>query len=167
MNSDKLLEDLESLVMNASKMPFTNKKMVEEEEILQIIDDLKESMPAELEQAKKVLSEKDKIISDAQHHAESMVAQAKDYIAKLTEESELVRQAQEHANQIIQNANDSSEQLKNSSITYAGDVVKSCARLPLPTPVQSCSVKAVSTSTMTRPSAVLWGPSSRFLSSRT
>ena len=90
----------------------------------QIIDDLKESMPAELEQAKKVLAEKDKIISDAQHHAESMVAQAKDYIAKLTEESELVRQAQEHANQIIQNANDSSEQLKNSSITYAGDVLK-------------------------------------------
>ena len=66
MNSDKLLEDLESLVMNASKMPFSNKKMVEEEEILQIIDDLKESMPAELEQAKKVLAEKDKIISDAQ-----------------------------------------------------------------------------------------------------
>ena len=54
MNSDKLLEDLESLVMNASKMPFSNKKMVEEEEILQIIDDLKESMPAELEQAKKI-----------------------------------------------------------------------------------------------------------------
>lgn len=25
MNSDKLLEDLESLVMNASKVPFTNK----------------------------------------------------------------------------------------------------------------------------------------------
>ena len=124
MNWDKLLEDLEILVMSASKMPFSNKKMVEEEEILQIIDDLKESMPAELEQAKKVLAEKDKIISDAQHHAESMVAQAKDYIAKLTEESELVRQAQEHANQIIQNANDSSEQLKNSSITYAGDVLK-------------------------------------------
>ena len=44
MNSDKLLEDLESLVMNASKVPFTNKKMIEEEELLQLIDDLKESM---------------------------------------------------------------------------------------------------------------------------
>ena len=91
MNSDKLLEDLESLVMNASKVPFTNKKMVEEEEILQIIDDLKESMPAELEQSKKILAERDKVIADAQHHADGMVAQAKDYIAKLTEESELVR----------------------------------------------------------------------------
>ena len=124
MNSDKLLEDLESLVMNASKMPFTNKKMIEEEELLQIIDDLKESMPSELEQSKKVLAERDKIISDAQHHADSMVAQAKDYIAKLTEESELVRPAQEHANQNIQNANQSSEELKSSSITYAGDVLK-------------------------------------------
>ena len=107
MNSDKLLEDLESLVMNASKVPFTNKKMI-----------------AELEQSKKVLAEKEKIIADAQHHADSMVAQAKDYIAKLTEESELVRQAQEHANQIILNANQSSEELKSSSITYAGDVLK-------------------------------------------
>lgn len=124
MNSDKLLEDLESLVMNALKVPFTNKKMIEEEELLQIIDDLKESMPTELEQSKKVLAEKEKIIADAQHHADSMVAQAKDYIAKLTEESELVRQAQEHANQIILNANQSSEELKSSSITYAGDVLK-------------------------------------------
>lgn len=86
--------------------------MVEEEEILQIIDDLKESMPAELEQSKKILAERDKVIADAQHHADGMVAQAKDYIAKLTEESELVRQAQERANQVIQTANDSSEQLK-------------------------------------------------------
>ena len=45
------------------------KKMVEEEEILQIIDDLKESMPAELEQSKKILAERDKVIADAQHHA--------------------------------------------------------------------------------------------------
>jgi cell division septum initiation protein DivIVA len=124
MNSDKLLEDLESIVMNSSKMPFSNKKMVDEEEIMQIVDELKESMPAELDQAKKVLAEKDKIIADAQRHADSMVAQAKDYIAKLTEESELVRQAQEHANQIILNANQSSDELKSSSITYAGDVLK-------------------------------------------
>lgn len=124
MNSDKLLEDLESIILNASKMPFTNKKVVEEEEILQIIDDLKVCMPDELDQSKKVLAERDKIIADAQRHADSMVAQAKDYIAKLTEESELVRQSQEHANLIIANANQSSEDLKNSSITYAGDVLK-------------------------------------------
>lgn len=98
--------------------------MIEEEELLQIIDDLKASMPEELEQSQKVLAEKDKIIADAQRHADSMVAQAKDYIAKLTEESELVRQAQEQANQIVVSATKSSDELKSSSITYAGDVLK-------------------------------------------
>ena len=124
MNAEKLLEDLESVVMNASKMPFTNKKVVDEEELLAIVDELKGAMPEEGEQSRKVLAERDKIIADAQRHADSMVAQAKDYIAKLTEESEIVRQSQEHASQIIQNANQSSEELKNSSITYAGDVLK-------------------------------------------
>ena len=124
MNSEKLLEDLESIVVNASKMPFTNKKVVDEEELLSIVDELKGAMPDEVEQARKVLAERDKIIADAQRHADSMVAQAKDYIAKLTEESEIVRQSQEHANQIIQNANHSSEDLRNSSVTYAGKVLQ-------------------------------------------
>ena len=39
MNAEKLLEDLESVVMNASKMPFTNKKVVDEEELLAIVDE--------------------------------------------------------------------------------------------------------------------------------
>ena len=115
MNSEKLLEDLESIVVNASKMPFTNKKVVDEEELLSIVDELKGAMPDEVEQARKVLAERDKIIADAQRHADSMVAQAKDYI---------VRQSQEHANQIIQNANHSSEDLRNSSVTYAGQVLQ-------------------------------------------
>ena len=124
MNSEKLLEDLESIVVNASKMPFTNKKVVDEEELLSIVDELKGAMPDEVEQARKVLAERDKIIADAQRHADSMVAQAKDYIAKLIEEGEIVRQSQEHANQIIQNANHSSEDLRNSSVTYAGQVLQ-------------------------------------------
>ena len=41
-----------------------------------------------------------------------------------TAESELVKQAQEQANQIINAANQSSDELKASSIQYAGDVLK-------------------------------------------
>lgn len=124
MKTDKLLEDLESAILSSSKVPFSDKRMVEEEEIMQILDEIKESLPLEMDEARKVVAEKEKILADAQRHADSMVAQAKDYIAKITEESEMVRQAQEQANQIIGNANQSSEELKNSSITYAADVLK-------------------------------------------
>ena len=124
MKTDKLLDDLENVIASGSRVPFSNKRMVEEEEVMQILDAIKESLPLEVEESRKVIADREKILAEAQRHADSMVSQAKDYIAKLTEESELVRQSQEQANQIITYANQSSEELKNSSIVYAGDVLK-------------------------------------------
>ena len=79
----------------------------------------------ELEESRRIVADKDKVLADAQRQAETLIDQTKgDYIAKLTAESELVKQAQEQTNQIINAANQSSEELKSSSIQYAGDVLK-------------------------------------------
>lgn len=124
MKTEKLLEELENLIETSSHMPLTNKKMIEEEDIMRLVDALTESLPLELEESRRIVAERDRIIAEGQQQAEALVAQAKEYIQKLTEESELVKQAQEHANHIIAEANKSSEELKNSSIRYASDVFK-------------------------------------------
>ena len=124
MKTEKLLEELENLIETSSHMPLTNKKMIEEEDIMRLVDALTESLPLELEESRRIIAERDRIIAEGQQQAEALVAQAKEYIQKLTEESELVKQAQEHANHIIAEANKSSEELKNSSIQYASDVFK-------------------------------------------
>ena len=124
MKTEKLLEELENLIETSSHMPLTNKKMIEEEDIMRLVDALTESLPLELEDSRRIVAERDRIIAEGQQQAEALVAQAKEYIQKLTEESELVKQAQEHANHIIAEANKSSEELKNSSIQYASDVFK-------------------------------------------
>lgn len=124
MKTEKLLEELENLIETSSHMPLTNKKMIEEEDIMRLVDALTESLPLELEESRRIVAERDRIIAEGQQQAEALVVQAKEYIQKLTEESELVKQAQEHANHIIAEANKSSEELKNSSIQYASDVFK-------------------------------------------
>ena len=124
MKTEKLLEELENLIETSGHMPLTNKKMIEEEDIMRLVDALTESLPLELEESRRIVVERDRIIAEGQQQAEALVAQAKEYIQKLTEESELVKQAQEHANHIIAEANKSSEELKNSSIQYASDVFK-------------------------------------------
>ena len=124
MKTEKLLEELENLIETSSHMPLTNKKMIEEEDIMRLVDALTESLPLELDESRRIVAERDRIIAEGQQQAEALVAQAKEYIQKLTEESELVKQAQEHANHIIAEANKSSEELKNSSIQYASDVFK-------------------------------------------
>ena len=124
MKTEKLLEELENLIETSGHMPLTNKKMIEEEDIMRIVDALTESLPLELEESRRIVAERDRIIAEGQKQAEALIEQAKEYIQKLTEESELVKQAQEHANNIIAEANKSSDELKNSSVQYACDVLK-------------------------------------------
>ena len=124
MKTEKLLEDLENLIENSGHIPMTSKRVIEEEEVMRILDSINESLPLELEESRRIVAEKEKILADARRQADTLIVQAKDYIAKLTEESELVKQAQDHASQIITAANQSSEELKNSSIQYAADVLR-------------------------------------------
>lgn len=124
MDTKKLLEELEFVVLNAKEIPFSSKKMVDQDEVVRIIEAISSSLPNELDSAKRVVAEKEQIILDAQKQAENIIAQAKDYIAKITEESELVKNAQERANEIITCANESAENMKESALVYATDVLK-------------------------------------------
>ena len=124
MDTRKLLEELENVINNASEVPFTNKKMVDKDEVARLIDAINQSLPNELESARRIVADKERIMLDAEKKAEDTVARAKDYIARITEESELVKQAQERANEVISSANQSAEELRSSSITYATDVLK-------------------------------------------
>lgn len=124
MNTEQLLEDLETLVETSNRIPMTTKRMVEEDEMMRIIDSIQESLPLELEESRRIVAEKDSVLADAKKQAEDLIAQAKEYISKLTAESEIVKAAQEQANEIIANANKSSEELRNSSVQYGADVLK-------------------------------------------
>ena len=124
MNTEQLLEELETLVETSNRIPMTTKRMVEEDEMMRIIDSIQESLPLELEESRRIVAEKDAVLADAKKQAEDLIAQAKEYISKLTAESEIVKAAQEQANEIIANANKSSEELRNSSVQYGADVLK-------------------------------------------
>ncbi len=124
MDTKKLLAELESVVKNAGDVPFTNKKMVDKEDIIRIIDAINQSLPNELDNAKRVVADKERILLEAEKKADDQIAQAKDYIARITDENELVKQAQDRANQIITSANQAAEELETKSITYASDVMK-------------------------------------------
>lgn len=124
MNTEQLLEELETLVETSNRIPMTTKRMVEEDEMMRIIDSIQESLPLELEESRRIVAEKDAVLVDAKKQAEDLIAQAKEYISKLTAESEIVKAAQEQANEIIANANKSSEELRNSSVQYGADVLK-------------------------------------------
>ena len=124
MDTRKLLEELDYVVMNGREVPLTNKRLVDQDEVARIIDAINSSLPNELENAKRIVADKERVMMDAQKQAETIIAQAKDYIAKITEESELVKNAQERANEIIANANQTADTMQQNALEYATDVFK-------------------------------------------
>ena len=56
-----LLDDLEEILANASKVPFSEKAIVDSDEIRSIVDDIRLSMPKDIQQAKWVKDEQDRI----------------------------------------------------------------------------------------------------------
>ena len=61
----QLLDELEDILETASKVPFSDKAIVDSEEISQIISDIRLSMPKDIQQAQWVKDEQDRIINEA------------------------------------------------------------------------------------------------------
>lgn len=124
MRFEEVLNELENLLLDASRIPLTNKRVIEELELARIMDELRDSLPEELEQAREILQQRQRILDEAQDEARHIVDQAKQYVLRLTEENVITKQAQEQANEIVVQAQQMSEQLKKDSVQYAHDVFR-------------------------------------------
>ncbi|MGI6092973.1 MAG: ATP synthase F0 subunit B [Veillonellaceae bacterium] len=124
MSIDEILEELENLLIDASRVPFTNKRIVEEDDLARIIDDLREALPSDIAEAKRIISERKRILDDAHKEGQNIIDQAKNYVMKLTDENVITQQAQESASGIIAEAQKSARSLQSDAVGYADDVFK-------------------------------------------
>ena len=143
----ELFEELESIINNASSIPFSQKSGIDKNEILGIIGEIKVLIPEEVKQATWINKERHKIISDAKQEASELVEQANkeservrqeynnnreelkknsDEIVKaLIEASEPVVQAEQQAKAIIDKAERVANEIRIGSIEYADNILSS------------------------------------------
>lgn len=124
MSIEEILNEMDELLLDSRHLPFTNKIAVEENDLVVLIDKLRELIPEEINEANNLLQERENIIKDAKCEADRIVEQAKSYAIKLTDNHEIVKMAQEQANTIIEQAKKNSRELKADSMNYADEVFK-------------------------------------------
>jgi len=122
MKIEEILSEMEAIILESPRVPFTNKRVIEEDDLAGVMDELRDALPNELTDAKRIIADRQRLLDDAQHEAKNIVEQAQTYAAKLVDEDVITRQAQEQANEFVQQANNSAEKLRNDSIRYAEDV---------------------------------------------
>ncbi|MCQ2551079.1 MAG: ATPase [Clostridia bacterium] len=123
MNVLDLLDDIEILVDDAPGLPLTGKIMVDKEELLRIVEEIRTSLPDDVQQARWVKDEKNRILQDAKDEFEKIILEAKKQADYLVETDEITTRAKNKANEIMTEAEENSKMLKMKTYRYVDDIL--------------------------------------------
>ena len=119
-----LLETLEEMLENSKSIPFSTKGVVNKEEMLEIIKEIRLKLPDELKQAKWVKEERQRILAESQKEADDIVKEAENRIISMIDEHEITRKAYEQKAEIIETANEMSREISKGTKDYADSILQ-------------------------------------------
>lgn len=122
---EKLLNEIEELLDSAWQLPMSGgKSVVDIKKIAKILVEIKENLPMEIVQARKIVQDRSSIIENARSEAENMLKTAEEKVRNMLNNSEIMRVAQSKAESIIADATTKSREMRVSSNEYAVSVMK-------------------------------------------
>lgn len=117
------IEELEQYIDNCKYSPLSNAKIVvNRDELLELIDNLKRNVPDEIKKYQRIISNRDAILRDAQDKAEEMIKKANEMTSQLVSEHEVMQQAYKEANIIIDNATTDAGKIIDKAIEQANGI---------------------------------------------
>ena len=119
-----LLEELEDILETSKTVPFSGKSVVDKEEILEIIKEVRLKLPDELKQAKWIKEERQRILVEAQKEADDIVKEAENRIILMINENEITKKAYEKKAEIIETANEMSREISKGTKDYADNILE-------------------------------------------
>lgn len=118
-----LIDELEDIVESGTSVPLTSRVMINREELLDTIKEIRIKLPDEIKQAAWIKEERQRIIDEAQKSASSMINEAEIKLEELVDNDEIVRSARERAEEIIKRAELSADEIRNGALEYADELL--------------------------------------------
>ena len=130
---EQLIGEIEEYIDSCKFQPLsTTKIIVNKEELDELLVELRLRIPDEIKQYQKLISNQEAILSDAHTRADALLAEATAQTNELVNEHEIMQKAYAHANEVIEQAqaiidsavNDANN-IRQGSIQYTDDMLKS------------------------------------------
>jgi type IV secretory pathway VirJ component len=125
---DYLLERLEEALTSGSRVPFTRRTLVDEEECLVILEQIREAVPEEIQRARRINQERERVMADAAERAQHVLEQAANEADARLGEHAAVRAAEARAAQIREEAVQAAEEIRREADAYAYQVMERLER---------------------------------------
>jgi hypothetical protein len=126
MDIQHLVDRLEDLIDEGRHIPFSKYTMIDEERALEIIDQMRISIPEEIEKASRILAQRDRVMAQANEEAARVVQQARQRGESLLDQEVSVQAAHNRAANIIEQGRQEAEAIIAEADSY---VLSELARL--------------------------------------
>ncbi len=118
MDIQHLVDRLEDLIDEGRHLFGTRYTMVDEERALNLIDQMRISIPEEIQNAAHVTQQRDRVLAEANEEAARIVQQARQHSEDLIDEHEMVKQAKVRAEYVIEQARIESAKITDEADAY-------------------------------------------------
>ena len=118
-----LVDRLESLITQGHLIPLTVYRLVDEDRALELIDQMRISIPDEIKKAKRIHQERDRIVAQAHEESSRLVELAQKEAAELVQRDAISTAAERRAQTIIERAQRESLTIKLESDEYVTQVL--------------------------------------------
>lgn len=121
MDIQHLVDRLEELIDEGRHMPFSKFTLIDEERALELIDQMRISIPEEIEKAARVLAQRDRILAQANEEAARLVQLARERGELLVDREATVQAAANRAANIVEEARQEAEEITKGADAYVLD----------------------------------------------
>ncbi|MCY4117713.1 MAG: hypothetical protein OXF55_12580 [Caldilineaceae bacterium] len=119
----QLVDQLEQTMNRGWRVPLSPSLIVNSEECLRLIDQMRISIPSAIKESERMITERDRIISDAQVRADQIIAHAEQQAIQIVSEDSITERAREEADRIIAHGHAEAIRLVDEAEVYALDVL--------------------------------------------
>ncbi|MGB9887558.1 MAG: ATPase [Moorellales bacterium] len=118
-----ILDQMEQFLEGATRIPLTGRVVIEAQTLLNLIDQLRAMLPAEIGEAQRLARERDKVLAEARRQAELIREAANQEIEKRLQDTEIIREAQVKAQEILRRAEATARDIHQGAEGYADEIL--------------------------------------------
>lgn len=118
-----LIDEMEDIIEDASSVPLTKKVMVDADELLDIIREIRIRLPDEMQQASWIKEEKERIIGEAEREAMQIQQETAEKVEAMIEEDRITEAAEQRAEEILYKAQEAATEIRVGALEYADSIL--------------------------------------------
>ena len=119
----EIIDMMEETIDKEPTVPLSGKILVDKEDILDYIQEMRLVFPDEVKEAKWVKEERERILAEAQSRSDEMIKNAEEKVVQMIDEHEVTKQAVDQANAMVNDAQQKAMEIKTDCDQYADDIL--------------------------------------------